>query len=57
MEEDGKVTCDQEEFEVSQLLEDHCDGSVNRFDRVKGDRKKLGQVLELMLGSQVLQAQ
>ncbi|XP_074337425.1 histidine kinase CKI1-like [Apium graveolens] len=70
--EAGKAILDEEEFEVSQLLEDvadlfHvvgmkkdvdvlldlCDGSVNRFDRVKGDRKKLRQILSNVVSNAV----
>ncbi|XP_074337697.1 histidine kinase CKI1-like [Apium graveolens] len=70
--EAGKVPLDEEEFEVSKLIEDvtdlfHAvgikkgvdvvldlsDGSVNKFDHVKGDRKKLRQVLSNLLSNAV----
>ncbi|KAK1371776.1 Casein kinase I family protein-like 1 [Heracleum sosnowskyi] len=70
--EAGKVTLDQEEFEVSKLVEDVADlfhaagikkgidvvldisdGSINKFDRVKGDRKKLRQILSNIVSNAV----
>lgn len=35
------------------VLLDLCDGSVNRFDCVKGDRKKLGQILSNIVSNAV----
>lgn len=70
--EAGKVTLDEEEFEMSKLIEDvsdlfHAvgvkkgvdvvldlsDGSVNKFDHVIGDRKKLRQILSNIVSNAV----
>lgn len=70
--EAGKVTLEQEEFEVSKLVEDVADlfhavgikkgvdvvldlsdGSVNKFDHVIGDRKKLRQILSNIVSNAV----
>ncbi|KAL1831133.1 hypothetical protein ACET3Z_000784 [Daucus carota] len=70
--EAGKVPLEEEEFEMSKLIEDVADlfhavgmkkgvdvvldlsdGSVNKFDRVIGDRKKLIQIISNIVSNAV----
>ncbi|KAI9125934.1 hypothetical protein K1719_003352 [Acacia pycnantha] len=70
--EAGKVQLEEQEFDLSQFIEDkvdlfhaaamkkgvdlvldHCDGSVIRYSRVKGDKGKLQQVLCNLLSNAV----
>ncbi|KAK4282558.1 hypothetical protein QN277_013919 [Acacia crassicarpa] len=70
--EAGKMQLDEEEFDLSQVLEeaidwyyptamkkgvdlvlDHCNGSVIRYSHVKGDKRKLKQVLYNLVSNAV----